>query len=244
MSRCLQTRPATRTPERASRSCRSCHRSPTSPPAARPCAAAPPAVAPDEPHQRGDSALLDAHTLGNIAAHVLSGRLAPADYQSRMLCLTDWRRKGTAFDLAPLAQQFPSTNRPEFKPLPKATFDKAFALQPGGLRLSEVRRHWQDDLPAAPPCWQAAPTCGALFIRSPTRLPHPWRPQAEKGDLLQTNLGGFGTPSTTAASGGAQGAGSAGGGAAAPPAATKIKLKVKASKGEKVGGMGKPTARW
>ncbi|EFN59283.1 expressed protein [Chlorella variabilis] len=193
MSRCLQTRPATRTPERASRSCRSCHRSPTSPPAARPCAAAPPAVAPDEPHQRGDSALLDAHTLGNIAAHVLSGRLAPADYQSRMLCLTDWRRKGTAFDLAPLAQQFPSTNRPEFKPLPKATFDKAFALQPGGLRLSE----------------------------------------AEKGDLLQTNLGGFGTPSTTAASGGAQGAGSAGGGAAAPPAATKIKLKVKASKGEK-----------
>ena len=54
--------------------------------------------------------------------------------------------------------------------------------------------------------------------------------QAEKGDLLQTNLGGFGGPAATGGAGG-------GGGGAAPPAAapvTKIKLKV-VKKDKKVG---------
>ena len=51
--------------------------------------------------------------------------------------------------------------------------------------------------------------------------------QAEKGDLLQTNLGGFGGPAAT---------GGSGSGGAAPPAAavTKIKLKV-VKKDKKVG---------
>lgn len=69
---------------------------------------------------------------------MLSGRLPPADYQSRVMCLTDWRRKGAAYDLAPLGRQHPSSHRPEFKPLPRATLDGAFSLQPGGCRLTEV----------------------------------------------------------------------------------------------------------
>lgn len=97
-----------------------------------------PTVAPDEIHQRGDSDLLAANNLSNIAAHVLSGRLPAADYQSRVLCLTDWRRQGTAYDLAPLGHQFPASARPDFRPLPRPTLDAAFTLQPGGARLTEV----------------------------------------------------------------------------------------------------------
>lgn len=99
-----------------------------------------PAVAPDEPHQRGDSNLLKSHSLENIANHVLSGRLLPGDYQSKLSCLTDWRRRGTAYDLAPLANQLPSSNPPDFKPLPRDALDRAFSLQPGGYRLTEVRK--------------------------------------------------------------------------------------------------------
>lgn len=104
-----------------------------------PTLAAAPAAPRDEPHQRGDSNLLETNNLSTIAAHVLSGGLVPADYQSRVLCLTDWRRKGAEYDLAPLARQFPSSNRPDFEHISRASFDAAFALDPGGLKLTEVR---------------------------------------------------------------------------------------------------------
>lgn len=42
------------------------------------------AVVPDEPHQRGDSHLLEVNCLGNIANAVLSGRLGTPDYQSKV----------------------------------------------------------------------------------------------------------------------------------------------------------------
>ena len=134
-----------RQPPRPPQQASSAHRIPTAAAAAAaalcplplPCSLA--AVAPDEPHQRGDSHLLEAHSLGNIAGHVLSGRMVPGDYQSKVLCLTDWRRRGTAYDLAPLAHQLPSSNPPDFKPLPKDTLKRALSLQPGGCRLTEVR---------------------------------------------------------------------------------------------------------
>lgn len=51
-----------------------------------------PAVVPDEPHQRGDSHLLEVNCLANIANAVLSGRMGTPDYQSKvrlgwLLCL-------------------------------------------------------------------------------------------------------------------------------------------------------------
>lgn len=64
-------------------------------------------------------------------------------------------------------------------------------------------------------------------------LPPSLPPQADKGDLLQTNIGGFSTPATTAASGGVNTTvpSASLAGAAAPGAApTKIKLKVKKEK--------------
>jgi hypothetical protein len=188
-------------------------------------------VPPDEPHQRGDSNLLETNNLSTIAAHVLGGGLLPADYQSRVLCLTDWRRKGSEYDLAPLARQFPSSNRPEFKHISKATFEASFALAPGGLKLTEVR-------PALQKCRQisvlaARPSlpcnCVNTMIVSSLTGKHCCS-QAEKGDLQPTNLGGFGAPSATAG-----GSGRSGGTGGAPAAGgTKIKLKVKANKGEKV----------
>lgn len=110
---------------------------PTAPPSAAHCHPLP-AVVPDEPHQRGDVSLLDANGLGNIAQHVLSGRLPPADYQSRVPCLAPWRRKGTAYSLAPLGLQHPASARPSYAPLSKSTLDAAFTLQPGGYQLTEV----------------------------------------------------------------------------------------------------------
>ncbi|KAL4437119.1 hypothetical protein ABPG75_004258 [Micractinium tetrahymenae] len=150
-------------------------------------------LVPDEPHQRGDSNLLEVNCLSNIANAVLSGRMGTPDYQSKVLCLTDWRRKGDAYDLAPLAQLPPSSARPEFKPLPPGVLERAFTFQPGPCRLSE----------------------------------------ADKGDLLQTNIGGYSTPATTAASGGVNTtvpSASLGGPAAPGAAPTKIKLKVKKDK--------------
>lgn len=73
------------------------------------------------------------------AQHVLSGRLPAADYQSKILCCGEWRRKGAAYDLAPLGNQMPSSVTPEFRPLPKSTLQAAFTLQPGSAALSEVR---------------------------------------------------------------------------------------------------------
>ncbi|PRW58277.1 hypothetical protein C2E21_2751 [Chlorella sorokiniana] len=150
-------------------------------------------VAPDEPHQRGDSSLFDAHALSNIAQHVLSGRLPAADYQSKILCSTDWRRKGTAYDLAPLGNQMPASVAPEFRPLPNSVLQAAFTLQLGSAALNE----------------------------------------ADKGDLLPTNLGGF-APSATA---GSAGTATAGGGGLATAgsvgAPTKIKLKVVGKKEKK-----------
>lgn len=73
------------------------------------------------------------------AQHVLSGRLPAADYQSKILCCTDWRRRGAAYDLAPLGNQMPSSVTPEFRPLPKSVLQAAFTLQPGSAALSEVR---------------------------------------------------------------------------------------------------------
>ncbi|PSC75256.1 immobilization antigen [Micractinium conductrix] len=154
-------------------------------------------LVPDEPHQRGDSNLLEANCLGNIARAVLSGRAGTGDYATRVMCLTDWRRSGTAYDLAPLARQMPPAGHAQLKPLPPGVLERAFTLQPGGCRLTE----------------------------------------AEKGDLLQTNLGGYGTPAATA--GGSAGvnttvpSASLGGAAAATGAApNKIKLKVKTDKGD------------
>lgn len=148
---------------------------------------------PDEPHQRGDSHLLEANCLGNIATAVLSGRVPTGDYQTKVLCLTDWRRKGDAYDLAPLGQRFPSAAAPDFKPLTRAALESGFTLQPGGYRLSE----------------------------------------AEKGDLLQTNIGGYNTPATTAGSAGVNTTApsvSMGGTAVTGAASTKIKLKMKGTK--------------
>ncbi len=76
---------------------------------------------------------------------MLSGRLPAADYQSKILCCSEWRRKGAAYDLAPLGNQMPSSVTPEFRPLPKSTLQAAFTLQPGSAALSEVsrlRRGW------------------------------------------------------------------------------------------------------
>lgn len=94
---------------------------------------------PDEPHQRGDSHLLEANYLGNIANAVLSGRVGTGDYATKVLCLTDWRRKEAAYDLAPLAQHQPPVVGPDFKPLPRGVLERAFTLQPGGYRLTEVQ---------------------------------------------------------------------------------------------------------
>lgn len=77
-----------------------------------------------------------------------------------------------------------------------------------------------------------AVSCQACRAHS-SRLCHPVPrrrppPQADKGDPLQTGLGGYGTPVGTAASGGtAISAGAAAGATAGAPAPTKIKLKVK-----------------
>ena len=98
-------------------------------------------MVPDEPHQRGDSHLLEGHNLGNISSHVLSGRLVPGDYLSKVPGLAvDWRRRGTgaAYDLAPLAQQAPLSSKPDFRPLPPAALEAAFTLEPGGFALTEV----------------------------------------------------------------------------------------------------------
>lgn len=84
--------------------------------------------------------MLEINQLSNIAGHVLGGRMMPGDYQSRVLCLTDWRRKGEDYDLTPLAKQFPSSSRPAFKALSADTFERSFGLAPGGMRLSEVRK--------------------------------------------------------------------------------------------------------
>ena len=56
------------------------------------------------------------------------------------MCLTDWRRSGTAYDLAPLARQMPPAGHAQLKPLPPGVLERAFTLQPGGCRLTEVRR--------------------------------------------------------------------------------------------------------
>lgn len=210
-----------------------------------------PAVVPDEPHQRGDAPLLEANALANIAGHVLSGRLAPGNYLTKVVCLTDWRRRGAAYDLAPLGHQFPSSARPDFAPLPRAALDGAFTLAPGGYRLTEVGTgagaagclqrllslgSWGPG--GGPSCLllehQAAYRCGVCIA-----LPCPACPlQAEKGDLVPTNLGGLGAPSSASAgtAAGAAATGSQGGGAVAAPAPTKIKLKVKPMDTKKVGG--------
>lgn len=177
----------------------------------------------------------------------------------QVLCLTDWRRKGDAYDLGPLGQRFPSSARPEFKPLPPGVLERAFTLQPGGCRLTEARGRGLRT--KRPPPSDTRPARRMLSTSACPRLPAVLRPiccsaatpvhsqhtcrdpgprcsppprlllQADKGDLLQTNIGGFSTPATTAASGGVNttvpSAGLGGPSGAAP---TKIKLKVKKDK--------------
>jgi hypothetical protein len=164
--------------------------------------------------------------------------MMPGDYQSRVLCLTDWRRKGEDYDLTPLAKQFPSSSRPAFKALSADTFERSFGLAPGGMRLSEVRmwfghlrkRLW-DCGTAVAPALSTSIAHVTPAASSPVMVP-----QAEKGDILQTNLGGFGTQSTAGGAGAPAAQpgmprGPAGGTAAKAPV---IKLRVKASKGAKV----------
>ena len=176
------------------------------------------------------------------AQHVLSGRLPAADYQSKILCCTDWRRKGAAYDLAPLGNQMPSSVTPEFRPLPKSVLQAAFTLQPGSAALSEVRLLASAGLrhAAGGVCVVLQPLllgfAAAAGSSSWLLLPSYFSAkQADKGDLLPTNLGGFG-PSAT---GGSAGTATAGGGLATAGSVgaptTKIKLKVGGKKEKKVG---------
>ena len=103
-------------------------------------------MAPEPVHQRGDADLFDANGLQRISQAVLAGRMPQDNYQARIAGLSDWRRRGTAHDLAPLARQLPLAASPQWRPLPRATLDAAFTLAPGGYRLSEVRTSfaWAD----------------------------------------------------------------------------------------------------
>ncbi|CAL8464387.1 g3922 [Coccomyxa elongata] len=51
---------------------------------------------------------------------------------------TLWRNQGT--DIAPLADSYPSAQRPSLEPFSAETLERAFKLQPGKFSLTEVEK--------------------------------------------------------------------------------------------------------